>query len=88
MTPVLTPDGRKVTPKQWAVELGLFYTPTLLVFDEHGNEIIRIDSVLQFYRMGGVLRYVAEKGYLDQPILPQWASIHSPEENRIFADPM
>jgi len=85
-TPVLTPDGRKVTPKEWAVELGLFYTPTLLFFDEHGNEILRIDSVLQFYRMGGVLRYVSEKGYLDQPIFHRWARTHAPEENQIFAD--
>jgi len=85
-TPVLTPDGRKLTPKEWAVELGLFYTPTLLFFDERGNEIIRIDSVLQFYRLGGVLRYVAEKGYLEQPIFHRWARIHSREEKQIFAD--
>jgi len=49
--PVLTPDDRRLTPKQWAVQLGLFYTPTLACFDERGKEVIRIDSVLQFYRL-------------------------------------
>ncbi|MEA3411776.1 MAG: thioredoxin fold domain-containing protein, partial [Pseudomonadota bacterium] len=86
-TPVLTPDGRKLTPKEWAVQLGLFYTPTLVFFDEWGNEVIRIDSVLQFYRLGGVLRYVVEKGYLEEPIYHQWARKHVKEENEIFADP-
>lgn len=86
-TPVLTPDGRKLTPKEWAVQLGLFYTPTLVFFDEWGNEVIRIDSVLQFYRLGGVLRYVVEKGYLEEPIYHQWARKHVKEENEIFCRP-
>ena len=62
---VITPGGRKTTAKQWGRELGLFYTPTIILFSPEGNEIMRIDSVVQFYRLWGVLDYVNRRGYQD-----------------------
>lgn len=76
-TPVLTPNGKKITAKQWAEELGLFYSPTLIFFDEHGKEIIRIDSVIGFYRLNNVLHYVLSKGYLEQPNFQLWRQRHN-----------
>ncbi len=73
-TPVVTPQGRATTAREWARELGLFYAPTLIFFDEHGREIIRIDSVVQFVRLRNVLNYVASKGYLEEPNFLQWAA--------------
>lgn len=57
-TLVVTPAGRRTTARRWADELGLFYTPTLIFFDERGREIIRVDSVVNFYRLRSVLDYV------------------------------
>lgn len=57
-TPVITPAGRRTTAQQWADALGLFYAPTLIFFDEQGREIIRVDSVVNFYRLRSVLDYV------------------------------
>jgi thioredoxin-related protein len=71
-TPVLTPDGRRRTPYDWAAELRLFYTPTLIFFDGRGQEVFRIDSVVQFFRLAGVLRYVAEGAYDDYPVFQHW----------------
>jgi thioredoxin-related protein len=71
-TPVITPDGRKTTARQWADELGLFYAPSLLFFDEAGREIIRVDSVVRFFRLRNVLNYVLGKGYLDEPNYQRW----------------
>jgi len=70
--PVVTPRGRRLTARQWAEELGLFYAPTLIFFDEHGREIIRIDSVVWVYRLGNVLQYVLTKGYLEYPNFQLW----------------
>lgn len=81
-TPVVAPNGERLTPLGWAVRLGLFYTPTLLFFDEHGEEVIRIDSVVQFYRLASVLRFVAEKGYREEPNFQQWKFRHAREESR------
>lgn len=70
--PVLTPDGQRLTASDWARQLGLFFAPTLVFFDERGKEIIRVDSVVRLYRLRGVLEYVAGKGYLTAPSFQRW----------------
>jgi thioredoxin-related protein len=71
-TPVVTPAGERLTAKQWAAQLGLFYTPTLIVFDNDGREIIRVDSVVQFYRLRNVLDYILTGGYREYPTFQRW----------------
>lgn len=71
-TPVITPQGLKTTANQWATALDLFYTPTLLFFDEQGKEIIRIDSTVQLYRLYRVMLYVLDKIYLQYPLFSRW----------------
>ena len=71
-TPVITPDGRRTTAKQWAKDLNLDYAPTLVFFDEQGKEIIRIDSVVWFYRLNNVMNYVITKGYLEHSTFQLW----------------
>ncbi len=62
-TPVLTPDGRRVTARQWAADLGLFFAPSVVFFDERGGEIVRLDSVARFFRLSHVLTYVLTGAY-------------------------
>ena len=75
-TPVLTPGGQKITARQWAGQLQLDYAPTLIFFDERGKEIIRIDSVVWFYRLQNVLNYVISKGYRQFPTFQAWRQHH------------
>ena len=70
--PLITPSGRKTTARAWAEELGLFYAPTLIFFDEGGKEIIRIDSIVWVHRLGNVLNYVLSKGYKDYSTFQAW----------------
>lgn len=70
--PVITPDGTRTTAKRWARDLGLFYAPSLIFFDERGKEIIRVDSVVRFYRLNNVLNYVSSRDYLAQPDYQRW----------------
>ncbi|WP_419599962.1 thioredoxin family protein [Thiolapillus sp.] len=72
--PVITPDGRKLSAREWANSLGVFYAPTLIFFDENGKEIIRVDSVVHFFRLRNVLNYVLSKGYLSHPSFQLWRS--------------
>lgn len=76
-TPVLTPGGERTTAKQWADKLGLFYTPTLIFFDEQGEEILRMDSVVQFYRLRNVLDYVISGAYRDYATFQQWRNANA-----------
>ena len=77
-TPVITPSGERLTAKQWAEKLGLFYTPTLIFFDENGREIMRVDSVVQFYRLRNVLDYILSRGYREYPTFQRWRTSRSP----------
>ena len=71
---VVTPNGKHLTSKSWADELGLSYAPTLIFYDTQGKEIIRVDSVLGFYRLHGVLQYIISGGYHQFPNYQQWRS--------------
>ncbi|WP_455198162.1 thioredoxin family protein [Kaarinaea lacus] len=75
-TPVITPDGKKTTAEKWAEKLNIYYTPTIIFFDGHGKEIIRINSVVGFYRLNNVLHYVLSKGYLQEPNFQLWRQRH------------
>ena len=70
--PVITPKGQRISAKQWAEQLNLFYTPTLIAFDEQGNEIIRIDSVAHIYRIKNVLEFIVNKNYRSMPNYMSW----------------
>lgn len=77
-TPVITPAGERLTAKQWAEQLSLFYTPTLIIFDTDGSEIIRVDSVVQFYRLRNVLDYVLSGGYRKHDTFQRWRESRRP----------
>ena len=69
---VITPEGKHSTANEWARELGIFNSPTLVFFDEQGKEVFRIDSVVRLYRLRGVLEYVLDKGYEIAPTYQRW----------------
>mgnify|MGYP000308391485 CR=1 FL=1 len=72
--PVVKPNGERTTARRWAEELGIFYAPSILFFDEHGEEIIRVDWVVRFFRLRNVLNYVMSKGYLTERNYLVWSS--------------
>ena len=71
-TAVITPQGKKTTAKKWAKSLDLFYAPSIVFFDAKGKEIIRVDSVAQFYRLWGAMDYVNQQGYKKAKDYQDW----------------
>lgn len=71
-TPVITPAGERTTARDWASDLGLFYAPAVVFFDAQGREILRLDSVVGFYRLQNVLTYLTSKAYLQEPSFQRW----------------
>lgn len=71
-TPIVLQNGNRLSSRKWASALGLNYAPTLIFFNEKGQEIIRIDSVIWFYRLNGVLSYVASGDYKKYPSFQVW----------------
>lgn len=78
-TPVITPSGEYTTSREWADQLGLFYTPTLVFFDQQGEEILRVDSVIGFYRLRKVLEYVLDGAYRQGITVPYYRRRQSEE---------
>ena len=74
---IITPKGNKTTVAEWAAELELHYTPTIIFFDESGNEIIRIDSVVWVNRLDRVLAYISSRAYKKHPSFQAWRNISS-----------
>ena len=73
-TPLVKPNGERTTARRWAEELGIFYAPSIVFFDEHGEEVIRVDSVVHLFRLRNVLNYVISRGYLTEPNFLRWSS--------------
>lgn len=71
-TDIITPDGKKTTPRKWAEDLNLTFAPSLVFFDKNGKELLRIESVVRFYRLNKVLHYINEKAYLKYPTFQNW----------------
>jgi thioredoxin-related protein len=70
--PITLSNGKTLSEKQWADTLGLSYAPTLMFFNEKGQEIIRLDSVTWFYRLNGVLKFVLSGDYKKFPSFQAW----------------
>ena len=79
-TALVTPDGKNTTAKAWAKDLELFYAPTLVFFDTDGKEIIRLDSMVKFYRLIGVLDYINKRGYITESNYQSWRLKQRPTE--------
>lgn len=71
---LITPDGRQTTVKQWARELGIAYTPSLVFFDTDGKEVMRIDAFLKTFHFQSVYAYVLDKAYLEEAEFQRYIS--------------
>ncbi len=71
---LITPDGKTTSAVEWARELGIAYTPSLVFFDSAGNEVMRIDAFLKTFHFQSVYAYVLEKAYLEQPQFQRYIS--------------
>lgn len=75
-TPVVTPAGKSTTARDWAHDLGIFYAPSILFFDQRGREIIRVESVVHLYRLQNILDYLSSGSYLSYPSFQAWRIDH------------
>ncbi len=71
-TRLITPAGERISPAQWFEQLDLSYSPAIVFFDEAGEEVMRLDSETQRFRMEGSLQLVLEKGYQQDAQLQRW----------------
>ena len=73
-TALTTPDGKKTTARDWAQALDVKYAPTVVVFNESGQEIIRSEAMFKVFHTRGIFDYVSSGGYREQPSFQRWLS--------------
>ena len=66
-TPVVTPQGEKTTAREWANKLDIKFAPSIVVFNEKGEEVIRTEGSFKVFHTQGILDYVLSGKYLEEP---------------------
>ena len=75
--PIVTPDGRSTTAREWARELDVGFAPTVVLFDASGAEVVRLEAAFQTFHTQGIFRYVLERAYEQQPSFQRYLSLHA-----------
>lgn len=63
---ITAPDGNEIKIRDWAKKLDIKYAPSLLFFDDKGEEVFRIDAYLKAFHVQSVMDYVASEAYKSQ----------------------
>lgn len=72
--PLITPAGKQTSARQWAQDLGIDYTPSLVFFDQQGDEVMRIGAFMKTFHFQSVYAYVLDQAYLDEPEFQRYIS--------------
>ncbi|NNE64344.1 MAG: thioredoxin fold domain-containing protein [Gammaproteobacteria bacterium] len=71
---VTTPAGERMTVSEWASRLGITYSPSVVLFDREGIEVMRIGAFLKTFHFQSVFAYVLEEAYKQQPSFQRYIS--------------
>lgn len=63
---VIMPNGKTTTIKEWAKDLNIQYAPSLVYFDQKGQEVFRSDAYLRAFHIQSVMDYVSSGAYKTQ----------------------
>jgi thioredoxin-related protein len=72
--PIVTPEGKRMTVRDWARQLGVNYAPGIVLFDNTGKEAIRWESSFRVFHTLGMFDYVASGEYLREPSFQRFLS--------------
>ncbi len=64
---IVTPNGSKQKIYDWAKKLGINYAPSLVYFNDKGEEVFRSDAYLKTFHVQSVMDYVTTGAYKQQP---------------------
>ncbi len=76
-TPLTTPAGIKTTAESWAKELKLTYLPSMVFFDEQGQEVFRTEGWLRTFHVQSSLDYVSSKSYLKEKEFQRYIEVRA-----------
>ncbi|MYB34021.1 MAG: thioredoxin fold domain-containing protein [Gammaproteobacteria bacterium] len=72
--PVVRPDGTASTIRQWSQDLGIGFTPAIVLYGTGGQQVIVLDAMFKTFHVLGALEYVASGAYQHQPSFQRYLS--------------
>ncbi len=63
---ITTPSGEKMKVRDWSKKLDVKYTPSLIFFDDKGEETFRADAYLRAFHTQSAMAYVSSGAYKTQ----------------------
>ena len=69
---IVTPGGSEQKILDWAKQLDIKYAPSLVYFDDQGNEVFRSDAYLKAFHVQSVMEYVTTAAYQQQPTFQRY----------------
>lgn len=69
---ITTPAGRHLAGGDWARELGIGYTPSVVFFDAGGQESFRVEAYVRPFHFASSFEYVAAGGPSAEPEFQRW----------------
>ena len=76
-TPLITPEGKSTTAREWAKQLDIKYAPTIVLFNAEGKEIIRSEAFFKVFHIQSLFDYVLSASYTHQPNFQRYISKRS-----------
>ncbi len=74
---VTTPEGQQMSHKDYAEQLKISYTPSIVMFDDAGKEVHRLEGFFKTFHVQSSLAYVLDKGYIKQPSFQRYISVRA-----------
>lgn len=71
---ITTPEGKRMSIRDWVRQLGVNYAPGIVLFDNTGKEIIRWESSFRVFHTMGMFDYVASGEHLKEPNFQRFLS--------------
>ena len=76
---IITPDGSEQKIYDWAKKLDIKYAPSLVYFNDRGEEVFRSDAYLRSFHVQSVMDYVTTGAYLEQPNFQRYIDARADE---------
>ena len=73
-THLITPAGEQTTARQWALDLGVQFAPTIVFFDRSGRQVMRREAMFKTFHTQSIFDYVLTESYKEQPSFQRYLS--------------
>ena len=74
---IATPKGMIVNIKEWTKQLNISNTPTIIYFDEKGDEVIRVEALFKTFHFQSIIDYVVSDAFKTEKEFQRYLTIRA-----------